>query len=155
MATQDDDTSSGGFFSFRKMITATLIKILYVIGMIAITLAGLYIIVQPYVGGPDLFGEQVARTRSRIEQRFGPGARRSSEVAPAAGQTGAGEAANSEDGNAQEGDTAAETFRRIVLGLVLIVVGNIVWRIYCELFIVVFSIQEILGSIESRLKKSA
>ena len=41
---------------------------------------------------------------------------------------------------------------RVWVGLAILVIGNIVWRIFCEINIMVFSIHEILGSIEAELK---
>jgi hypothetical protein len=37
-------------------------------------------------------------------------------------------------------------------GLLIIVVGNLIWRVVCESIILLFSIHEILASIEKRIK---
>ena len=39
-----------GFFSFQKMISATLIKIMYVIGLVLLTLSGIVLIIQGFSG---------------------------------------------------------------------------------------------------------
>lgn len=86
-----------GFFSFRTMVSVGLIRILYLLGMIGLTLFGILIIVvptqQPYV-------------------------------------------------------------EKIVLGLLLLVPGNVLWRVFCEVWILLFSMHDILGSIERELKKA-
>jgi len=82
----------GGFFSFRKMVSPILIKIIYSVGLIGITLYGFYAI----------FGNTTAQMK--------------------------------------------------VIGLLSILLGNLFWRILCEGWILLFSIHDILGSIEKKLK---
>jgi len=90
--------SEGGFFSFQKMISGILIKILYVIGIIAITIGGILMIAK----GSDM--------------RYGGGG--------------------------------------IILGgLALIILGNLLWRIICEGWIVIFSMHEGIVSILKELKR--
>lgn len=54
VATTSPNSSTGstqkGFFSFQKMISATLIKILYVIGLIMLTISGIVLIIQGFSG---------------------------------------------------------------------------------------------------------
>jgi len=77
------------FFDFRKMISVQIIKILYVIGVIAITIGG---IVMLFIG--DL----------------------------------------------------------ALAGLGILIIGNLLWRVICEGWILVFSIHDLLSSIESNTK---
>lgn len=83
------EDEEGGFFSFRTMISTSLIKIIYVLGMTGFTIGGILKIIQ----GKDIF-----------------------------------------------------------LGLCIVVLGNLVWRIVCELWILLFSIHNILGSIERKME---
>lgn len=76
-----------GFFSFRKMVSTQIIKALYFIGMLALTLGGL-----------------------------------------------AGLASSYDES--------------IVAGLLALTAGNLLWRILCEGWILLFSMHDILGSIE-------
>lgn len=76
------------FFGFRKMVSSTLIKFIYIVGMIFLTIAGIYM----------LFGN-------------------------------------------------------VLLGLGIIIIGNLLWRVVCEGWIVLFSIHDILGSVERSLKE--
>ena len=76
------------FLEFRKMISIQIIKILYVVGAVAITIGG---IVMLFVG-----------------------------------------------------DNLA------LLGIGVLIIGNLLWRVICEGWIIVFSIHDILSSIESK-----
>ena len=87
---------SGGFFSFRTMVSRTLIQIIYILGMIAFSIGGILIMVQ---------------------------------------------AANSRYG-------AGEKF---MIGLVVLILGNLIWRIICEGWILLFNIHEVLVSIERKV----
>jgi hypothetical protein len=98
--------TEGGFFSFRKMISPTLIKILYVLGMVVITAYGVYVTWQAW----------------DVVVRFG-----------------------------QFGDRQVLS---LGTGLVVIVVGNLAWRLICEGAILAFSIHEVLVSIERHMKRS-
>jgi len=86
-----------GYFSFRKMISTLLIKVIYIVGLISITYGGIRLI----VAGVD-----------------------------------------KHDG---------EVF--VLGGIALLILGNIIWRILCEGWILIFSIHDILGSIEKEIKK--
>jgi hypothetical protein len=90
--------NGGGFFSFRTMISTTLTKIIYVLGMIGITISGIFMVVQA------------------IESRYG-------------------------------------SDMQILLGIGLILIGNLLWRIVCEGWILLFSMHDILFSIEKELKR--
>lgn len=50
----DSQKKEGGFFSFRKMITPSLIKIVYVLGMIAIIISGIVFLILKAEGGPTI-----------------------------------------------------------------------------------------------------
>jgi hypothetical protein len=91
---EQDRRSSGGFFSFRRMVSAKIVKILYSLGALLITITGLWII-----------------------------------------------AAGFQDGN---------LMRSAGIALVVIL-GNLAWRLVCEAAIVLFSIHEVLVSIERKL----
>jgi hypothetical protein len=98
--------TEGGYFPFRKMISPTLIKILYVLGMLGITAYGAYMAWQAW---------------------------------------------NEMAGSGQSGDRQVLS---LGTGLVVIVVGNLAWRLICESAIVAFSIHEVLVSIERHVKRS-
>jgi cellulose synthase/poly-beta-1,6-N-acetylglucosamine synthase-like glycosyltransferase len=85
------ESKGEGFFSFRTMISTTLIRIIYVLGMIGLTIIGIVIIVRA-------------------------------------------------------------TSLGILLGIAVIIFGNLLWRIVCEELILLFSIHNILSSIERKLK---
>ena len=85
------DKSEEGFFSFGTMVSGSLIKILYIIGILLITISGFILMSQD----DDL----------------------------------------------------------VLLGLILIVVGNLFWRIICEGLIVIFSLHETSVSILKELKR--
>jgi len=89
---------SGEYFSFKKMISSTLIKIIYVIGAVLITIFGIVAMfgVLPYSSG----------------------------------------------------------IVNVLWGLVILVLGNLIWRVTCEIWIVIFGIHDRLVSIESEIKKS-
>ena len=40
------------------------------------------------------------------------------------------------------------------IGLTLIIFGNLLWRVFCEGWIIIFSIHDILGSIDKSLIKN-
>jgi tetratricopeptide (TPR) repeat protein len=81
-----------GFFSFRTLITPDIVKILYVLGFIALTIVGFVMMVNYY-----------------------------------------------------------ETYE-LFIGLGVILVGNILWRLLCEGIILMFNVHEILDSIEKKIK---
>ncbi len=78
----------GGFFSFDRMITPTIIKVVFWIGLVVTVLVGLGLLIAGNSGGVR------------------------------------------------------------VLGLVYLLFGPILWRVYCEILIVVFKMQEHLTAIE-------
>lgn len=84
------------FFSFRWMVSGTLMKVIYVIGMAGVTFWGLIMILEG------------------TQSNWGGGG-------------------------------------LILLGLAIIVFGNLWWRIACEFSVLLFSMHEILGSIEQSL----
>ena len=43
--------------------------------------------------------------------------------------------------------------KQILIGIALIVLGNLMWRFLCESWILLFRIRDILGSIEKQLKR--
>lgn len=77
------------FLSFRKMVSMSILKLLYILGALGITIGGIV----------TLFRESIWQ------------------------------------------------------GLIVIVIGNLVWRVVCELWILLFSIHKTLVSIEENLKK--
>lgn len=91
------DVSVKSFLSFDRMITPSVIKILYYIGLVVVIIGGLISI---FTG---LFGA------------FGGG-------------------------------------RMVIMGLIWLVVGPIMVRVYCELLIVAFKIHENLAEINARGK---
>lgn len=94
----------GDFLSFRTMISASLIKVVYILGMLGIFIGGLVIIIGAIAAGQRLYG------------------------------------------------TTIDVLVGVLWGIGVIVVGNTLWRIFCEGLMLAFSIQESLTSIESRLR---
>ncbi len=90
---------TGGFFSFRIMVSTILIKIIYFLGMVGISLDGLYIIIK-------------ASERRHV------------------------------------------AVSQVILGLGILILGNLLWRIVCEVWILFFSIHDILKSIEKKIKSN-
>ena len=86
------ETVGSEFFSFRKMVSTTMIKILYVLGSIGLIIYGIVIMANGY----DV---------------------------------------------------------EILIGIAVILLGNLLWRILCEGWILLFSIHDVLGSIEKELKQ--
>ncbi|MFX0145827.1 MAG: DUF4282 domain-containing protein [Candidatus Hodarchaeota archaeon] len=108
---QDMEMKRGGFFSFRTMISPTVIKIIYVLGMLGLTIGGIVMIkvgldVGLSAGELNIFGRQIAYNK------------------------------------------------QVLMGIVLIVLGNFLWRLFCEAWILLFGISSILGSIERHLKRA-
>jgi len=91
--TKKSDKDIGGFFSFRFMISTQLIKLIYVLGILALIVLGWNYINKGY-----------------------------------------------------------EEFQLIGWGIIIL--GNLVWRIVCEGWILLFSIHDILGSIEKLQRDS-
>jgi len=92
-----DHPEGMGYFSFRKMVSTHLIKVIYILGLIAITIGGIGMI----VAGADQYNGEVF----------------------------------------------------VLGGIALLIIGNLLWRILCEGWILLFSIHDILGSIEKEIKK--
>jgi hypothetical protein len=92
-----------GFLHFRKLITNTIIKTVYVLGVMLCLLSGLFAALIPFT----LSSEPRAP-------------------------------------NAE--------IKGIILGLAIAIGGNLIWRLICEGWIILFSIHEILASIEDTLK---
>jgi len=90
-----DKNTLGDFFDFRKMVSLSLMKGLYVIGMISLVITGGLAIIQDYsygyIGG-------------------------------------------------------------VSLGLLIIIGGNLVWRVVCEWWMIFFSIHEVVVKIEENTR---
>ena len=93
----------GAYFSFERMITTTFVKVVYFLGFIAITAAGVALTVW---AGMQLNDATIARSLG---------------------------------------------WRYVAMGLALLVVGNIVWRVFCELWVVLFGIHSELVSVRYAL----
>jgi len=89
--TLTNTSSESGFFSFKKMISLPLIKILYVIGIFVITIGSIVMIV------------------------------------------------DDED--------------KLLFGIAVIVIGNLLWRILCEGWIIIFNLHDTTVSILNELKR--
>ena len=97
------------FFSFRTMISTNfLIKFIYVLGMLGLSIGGLIIIVQA-----------IQRTGHRRYYGYG----------------------------------SSDILIGILAGIGVITIGNLLWRITCEGWILLFSMHDILGSIEGELRR--
>ena len=90
------------FFAFRKMIGHTFIKVIYLLGMIGITIGSIIFIILGSVNSG--YG-------------FGLG------------------------------------WISVLSGLGMFIFGNLFWRTACEVWILFFSIHDILGNIEKTIKK--
>lgn len=87
--------NKGGFFSFRVMVSRTLIQIIYVIGMLALSGVGIWHIVASF----------------RVNY-------------------------------------GSEEY--LIKGIGLLILGNLIWRIACEIWILLFNIHDVLVSIERK-----
>ncbi len=103
---EQESIESKDFFSFRKLITPSIIKFVYIIGMIIIIIFGIVVM---FSGLP----------------RSSYGYYRDTGV------------------------TAAQIF----IGILIIFVGNFLWRVLCENIIVIFNIHDILNEIAENIKK--
>lgn len=110
---QEIEKERGGFFSFRTMISPIAIEIIYVLGLLGLTSAGIVMILM----GLNLMGSGVEKLN--IFGRQTP------------------------------------FNKQILIGIALIVFGNLVWRFLCESSILLFRIRDILGSIEKQLKRGS
>ena len=105
----------GGFFSFRTLISPIVIKIIYVLGMLALTIGGI-VMIMTGLGVMDLGAEKLNIFSRQI------------------------------------------FFNKQILigiGIGLIVLGNIGWRLFCESWILIFRMRDILGSIEINLMRES
>lgn len=93
----------GAYFSFERMITTSFVKVVYFLGFLAITTAGVGLAVW---AGMQLNDATIARTLG---------------------------------------------WRYVATGVALVVVGNIVWRVFCELWVVLFGIHGELVSVRHSL----
>lgn len=100
--------SDEAFIGFRKLVSGTIIKIIYATGVFALIVVGLLTIAYPFL--VDLTGMT-------------------------------------------ELQTSLSPTIYILTGLLILTVGNLLWRLICEGWILLFSIHEILASIESKLKE--
>ena len=93
-----------GYFSFEKLITPRFVKVIYVVGLLAMTVGGIALAVW---SGQGLRSATVP-TRTGIYY--------------------------------------------IAIGASVAIVGNLVWRVLCEIWIVLFNIHNLLGSIASETR---
>lgn len=93
----------GAYFSFERMITTTFVKVVYFLGFIAITAAGVVLTVW---AGMQLNDATISRSLG---------------------------------------------WRYVAMGLALVIAGNIVWRVFCELWVVLFGIHSELVSVRYSL----
>jgi len=102
-----------GYFSFHEMVSGSLIKAIYLAGLITITIVGIALIV---VGAHETAN---AGTDSLWHVPVIMG-----------------------NGN-----------YNVIAGALLLVAGNLFWRLVCEAWILIFSIHELLASIDRRLER--
>lgn len=93
----------GAYFSFERMITTTFVKVIYFLGFVALTAAGVALAVW---SGMQLNDATISR---------------------------------------------ALGWRYVAVGVALVAVGNIVWRVFCELWVVLFGIHSELVSVRHAL----
>lgn len=89
----------GAYFSFERMITTSFVKVIYFLGFVAITAAGVALTVWAGMQLND----------AGIDRVLG--------------------------------------WRYVAAGVGLVVIGNIVWRVFCELWVVLFEIHAELVSV--------
>ena len=89
----------GSYFSFDRMITPGFVKVVYFLGFIALTAAGVALAVWAGMQLND----------ATIDRMLG--------------------------------------WRYVAVGVALVLIGNIVWRVFCELWVVLFGIYEELVSV--------
>jgi len=93
----------GSYFSFERMITPAFVKVVYFLGFIALTAAGVALAVWSGMQLND----------ATIDRMLG--------------------------------------WRYVAAGVALVLVGNIVWRVFCELWVVLFGIHAELVSVRHGL----
>jgi Domain of unknown function (DUF4282) len=99
--------SEGGFFSFRTFVSNTIIKTVYVLGAIIITLAGFLLVVT----GIMMLSQNVEGSR----------------LLPGGG------------------------IPSIAAGVTIMIGGNLLWRLMCEGWIILFSMHEMIAAIERKI----
>jgi Domain of unknown function (DUF4282) len=92
-----------GYFSFERMITPTFVRVLYFIGFLALTVAGVGLAVW---AGLQLNDATISRSMG---------------------------------------------WRYVAIGVAVVLVGNIVWRVFCELWVVLFGMHSELASVRHAL----
>ncbi|MCA1567269.1 MAG: DUF4282 domain-containing protein [Acidobacteria bacterium] len=100
--------SDGGFFDFRTLVSNTIIKSVYVIGALIITVSSLLLIAYPVL--IPLIDPAVTTT-------------------------------------------AQSDISKVLAGATLLILGNLLWRLLCEGWIILFSLHEMISAIEKRLVK--
>ena len=93
----------GAYFSFERMITTSFVKVVYFLGFLAITAAGVALAVWAGMQLND----------ARIDRMLG--------------------------------------WRYVAAGVGLVVIGNVVWRVFCELWVVLFELHAELVSVRHAL----
>jgi Domain of unknown function (DUF4282) len=93
----------GAYFSFERMITTSFVKVLYFLGFLALTAAGVGLMVWAGLQLND----------ARIDRQL--------------------------------------DWRYVALGAAILIVGNFVWRVACELWVVLFGIYDELVSLRYTL----
>jgi len=94
-----------GYFSFQKLITPRFVKLIYVVGLLAMTAGGIGLAI--WAG----LGLRSATLPTRMGVYY------------------------------------------IAIGAGVAIVGNLVWRVLCEIWIVLFNIHNLLGSIERETRQ--
>ena len=89
----------GGYFSFERMITTTFVKVVYFLGFILLTAAGITLVVW---AGLQLNDATISRFLG---------------------------------------------WRYVAAGAALVLIGNVVWRVFCELWVVLFGIHSEMVSV--------
>jgi hypothetical protein len=103
-----------GFFSFHQLVSNTIIKTVYVIGLLVLTVLGLS---QIGFGIYGLFQQQSMSSPTGVPLLL------------------------------------AQPAGAIASGLLVLIPGNLIWRLICEAWILVFSMHEMMASIERSLAK--
>ena len=92
-----------GYFSFQRLITPAIVKIIYVLGFLVLTTGGVALTVWAGLGLND----------ANIDRQLG--------------------------------------WRYVAIGAGALVVGNLIWRVICEFWIVAFNVNHHLASIDQAL----
>lgn len=105
--------SEGGFFSFRTLVSTSIIKAVYLIGAVILSLFGM---LELLVGTFKLIGREFP---DPVVQRM----------------------------------TQGEPLIQLMIGIFVLVFGNLCWRFVCEVWILFFSMHELLASIDKSLRQ--